>query len=112
MSIGIILDSIDNTLKNNSSRKASPPSVNNGVHVEEKDPGKSETIAVVDKLNKSVDRFNGKLSFHYHEKTHRVIMKVIDPSTDEVLREIPAKDAIKLLEHIQDFLGVIIDESR
>ncbi len=112
MNVGRILDSIDSTLQKNSARGSISHQHANGVEVEEKAPDRQETAAIVEKLNKSVEHFGGKLSFHYHEKTNRVIMKVLDPATHEVVREIPAKDAIKLLEHIQDFLGMLVDESR
>ncbi|PKL37810.1 MAG: hypothetical protein CVV44_15870 [Spirochaetae bacterium HGW-Spirochaetae-1] len=76
------------------------------------EPSKKEIFEAVEKLNYSLAKFGEKISFTYHEKTHRVIMRVIDPETEEVIREIPAKNAIKLLEHIQEFLGTFVDESR
>ena len=113
MSIGKILDSIDMRFKNSSTVREGKARIAKGSSEGSgREPGAEETKVVVDKLNSSVDKFNGRLSFHYHEKTHRVIMKVIDPDTDEVIREIPARDAIKLLEHIQDYLGMLVDESR
>jgi uncharacterized FlaG/YvyC family protein len=39
-------------------------------------------------------------------------MKVINPDTQEVIREVPARNVIKLLEHIQQYLGMFVDESR
>ena len=113
MSIGKILDSIDMRFSNSSTvRESTARFDKNSSDAHEREPGAEETLSVVDKLNSSVEELNGRLSFHYHEKTHRVIMKVIDPQTEEVIREIPARDAIKLLEHIQDYLGMLVDESR
>lgn len=112
MSISKIVDSIDTRFKNSSIRESTARFDRKDAEVNESNPGREETIAVVEKLNESVEKFNGRLSFQYHEKTHRVIMKVIDPSTEEIVREIPAKDAIRLLEHIQDYLGMLVDESR
>ncbi len=112
MNISKIVDSIDMRFKNSSIRESAAQFDRKDAGVNESNPGREETIAVVEKLNESVEKFNGRLTFQYHEKTHRVIMKVIDPSTDEIVREIPAKDAIRLLEHIQDYLGMLVDESR
>ncbi len=66
----------------------------------------------MDRLNKSIETMNERVSFSYHEGTNRVIMKVINPDTQEVIREVPAKNVIRLLEHIQEYIGMFVDESR
>ncbi|MBP7737352.1 MAG: flagellar protein FlaG [Spirochaetes bacterium] len=73
---------------------------------------REEVSEVVDRLNKGVKEIHERMSFSYHEKTQRIIVKVMKNDSDEVIREIPSKEAIRLLEHIQDFLGMIVDESR
>ena len=73
---------------------------------------KEEISDVVEKLNSSVKEMHERMSFSYHEKTQRIVVRFINTDTNEVIREIPAKEAIKLLEHIQDFLGMMVDESR
>lgn len=72
----------------------------------------SEISNIVDQLNKGVRDIHERMSFSYHEKTQRIIVKVMNNDTNEIVREIPSKEAIKLLEHIQDFLGMLVDESR
>jgi flagellar protein FlaG len=67
---------------------------------------------LIDKLNNGVRDIHERISFSYHEKTQRIVVKIVNSDTNEVIREIPPKDAIKLLEHIQDFLGMLVDESR
>jgi flagellar protein FlaG len=73
---------------------------------------REEIADVVDRLNSGVRDMHERLSFSFHEKTQRVVVKIVNTDTNEVIREIPAKEAIKLLEHIQDFLGMMVDESR
>ncbi len=67
---------------------------------------------VVKNLNNIAKNFNEKIQFSFHEKTNRVIIKVINSDTNEVVREIPAKYSMKLLEHFQEYLGLFVDESR
>ena len=76
------------------------------------DLSREEMSSLIDKLNNGVRDIHERLSFSVHEKTHRIIVKIINSETNEVVREIPPKDAIKLLEHIQDFLGMLVDETR
>ena len=65
--------------------------------------------ALVNSLNESLP-YGERVAFSYNEKAHSVIMKVIDNKTSEVIKEIPAKDAVKLVENIREYLGTIIDE--
>ncbi len=67
---------------------------------------------LVDVLNSAARSVNERVSFKFHEKANRVIMKVVDTKTDEVVREIPPKEMIKLLEHMHELIGMFVDESR
>jgi flagellar protein FlaG len=67
---------------------------------------------VVKNLNSITKNFNEKVQFSFHEKSNRIIIKVINSDTNEVVRQIPAKYSIKLLEHFQEHMGLFIDESR
>ncbi len=113
---GVNLDSVDNI--NRYARKPETLS-EKAVPVQpaqkedkSKDLTREEISNLIDKLNNGVRDIHERMSFSFHEKTHRVVVKIINSETDEVIREIPPKDAIKLLEHIQDFLGMVVDESR
>jgi flagellar protein FlaG len=111
----VIIDQIDKFKFKSSIPDGSAASEHHGVDMEHddvKEPTKSEITSAVDKLNSSVAKLRERITFSYHEGTNRVIMRVIDSETSEVIREIPAKNAIKLLEHIKEYLGMFVDESR
>ena len=74
--------------------------------------GNRDAEDVVKNLNSITKNFNEKVQFSFHDKTNRIIIKVINSDTNEVVREIPAKYSLKLLEHFQEYLGLFIDESR
>ena len=67
---------------------------------------------LVDTLNLAAKTVNERVSFRFHEKTNRVIMKFTDSKTNEVIREIPPKEMIRLLEHMHELIGMFVDESR
>jgi flagellar protein FlaG len=67
---------------------------------------------LVDTLNAAAKSVNKRIEFSYHDKINRVIMKVMDTQSNEVIREIPAKEMIRLLEHIHDLIGMFVDEAR
>lgn len=70
------------------------------------------TQQAVDTLNSVLKSLDKTISFSFHEKTQRVIMKVQDATTHETIREIPPKEMIRLLEHMHELVGVFVDESR
>ena len=74
------------------------------------DVSKIDMQDLVNSLNKEASSYGERIAFTYNEKAHSVIMRVIDSKTSEVIREIPAKDAVKLVESIKEYLGMIIDE--
>ena len=71
---------------------------------------KIDMEALVNSLNKESSLYGERITFSYNEKAHSVVMKVINDKTSEVIREIPARDAVKLAENIREYLGTIIDE--
>ena len=67
---------------------------------------------VVDTLNSAAKSINQRVRFSFDEKTDRVIIKFINGDTNEVLREIPPKEMIRLLERMHELIGMVVDESR
>jgi len=65
---------------------------------------------VVEKLNKTSELFNQRLTFKVHEETKRLIVKVIDDRTGEVVKEIPPKEMLELEESISEMIGMILDK--
>jgi len=107
-----IIDKVDTI---NRIRQDNSKNVGNGRHngdVSNKAFAREDIYEAVDKLNDTMGLINERVSFSYHEKTNRIIVKVIDSQTNEVVREIPPRDIIKLQEHIQEYLGMLVDESR
>jgi flagellar protein FlaG len=54
--------------------------------------------------------FNHKLKYTLNYDEHEIIVKVIDPDTDEVIKELPPLAMQKLHSRIQDFIGLLVDE--
>lgn len=85
---------------------------NEADHIAQSQSVNMDVEGVIKNLNNITKNFNEKVQFSFHEKTNRIIIKVINSDTNEVVREIPAKYSMKLLEHFQEYLGLFVDESR
>ncbi len=73
----------------------------------------------INRLNNAVEHVNGKLEFTqtkceitYHKDIKRYAVKILDKNTDEIIREIPAEETIKLIQKLWEFSGFIVDERR
>ena len=50
------------------------------------------------------------LSFRFEKELNRVVVKVIDPQTGELLREIPPESVIEALKQLRKAPGTLVDE--
>lgn len=54
--------------------------------------------------------FRGEAEFKIDRDTNMVVIKIKDPDTGDVIRQIPPELAVKLAKNIQELLGVLMDE--
>jgi flagellar protein FlaG len=74
-------------------------------------PSAKEVEEAVAKLNKSVQDRAQSLEFTIDDDSHRTIVKVIDQSTKEVLRQIPTPEALQIAKSIDARNGgLLVDQ--
>lgn len=66
-----------------------------------------DTVTQLQNLSDFLDR---KVKFNVNEELDRVVIKVIDPSTDKVIKEIPSEEVQEMQIRIKDALGFLFDE--
>jgi flagellar protein FlaG len=54
--------------------------------------------------------FNKKLRFMVDHESHEIMVKVIDPETDKVIKVLPPEELQRLHEKIRETLGFLFDE--
>ena len=77
-----------------------------------REASRQEIDNIVTTLNRAATSVDKRVSFTFNEKTRRVVMKITDPITREVVKQIPSKDMVRILENIHDFVGMFVDEQR
>ena len=71
----------------------------------------AQVKADAQKLQRLSDIVMGrKLQFNVNEELGSVVVKVVDPSTNQVIKEIPSADIQKLKINIRKAIGVLFDE--
>lgn len=69
-----------------------------------------EIKKTADELNKEFLTFDRKLDISVHEKTKQVMVKIVDTSTDKIIREIPPEEVLDTIAKRKELLGIMVDE--
>ncbi|PIC69452.1 flagellar biosynthesis protein FlaG [Sporosarcina sp. P16b] len=70
---------------------------------------KSEAKELTDGMNKFLESANVQLRFKFHEQLNEYYVTIVDPETEEVVREIPPKKLLDIHAAMRDFIGLLID---
>jgi len=66
--------------------------------------------SLADLLQESECSINFQLSFTFHKETEQLVVKVIDPNSNRVIREIPPEELLDLAVRLQEMLGLLFDK--
>ena len=71
---------------------------------------KIEVESAVESINNAIEYINRALRFSIHEDTQRMMVRVVDIATDEVIKELPPEDVLDTVARIREMIGLLIDE--
>ena len=72
---------------------------------------KADIEASAKELQRLSDMVTGhKLRFNVNEETNRVVVTVVNASTNEVIRQIPSEDVQRIQARMKHAIGVLFDE--
>lgn len=77
----------------------------------EKKVSEKDVQNIVRDINSTLQSLHTELSFSVDKETSKMVLKVINTKTQEVIRQIPAEDALRLSSRISKLLGTLIDEN-
>ncbi len=66
-----------------------------------------EVVAV---LNDFVQQIQRDLNFSVDEDSGRTVVKVLDTETQEVIRQIPSKEVLDRIHHLEDIQGLLFKD--
>lgn len=70
----------------------------------------SDIKQAVDSLNGFIEPLQTNLKFVYHDELNEYYVTVVNPLTNEVLREIPPKKMLDMYAAMTETMGILIDE--
>ncbi|MBI9087705.1 MAG: flagellar protein FlaG [Desulfobacterium sp.] len=72
---------------------------------------KEEADEIVETLYELTEMLQTSITFQVDKGTDSVVIKVIDKKTDELIRQIPNKEILKLREKMKEMTGLLLSES-
>ncbi|MEK8209757.1 flagellar protein FlaG [Paenibacillus sp. FSL L8-0696] len=72
--------------------------------------GEEQLIRNIDRAVKALQGPSTSLEISIHEKTHSVMVKVMNKETGELIREIPPEKTLDLVAKMMEIAGILIDQ--
>jgi flagellar protein FlaG len=69
----------------------------------------AELEKAVENLNQALQDIKRELRFSVDDDTGRMIVKVINADTDEVVRQIPSEQLLNAVRHMEQQAGLLLD---
>lgn len=61
-------------------------------------------------MNKKINNSNEEEVFGVHEDTNRIMIKIMDKDTKEVIKEFPPEKTLDMIAKIWEMAGILVDE--
>jgi flagellar protein FlaG len=72
--------------------------------------GEEQLVRSIEKAVKALQGPSTTLEVSIHNKTHAIMVKVLNKETGELIREIPPEKTLDLVAKMMEIAGIIIDE--
>ena len=73
--------------------------------------GAQALVEAIEKAN-HIEKGNTECQFSIHEKTNQIMIKIVDQTTKQVIKEIPSEQILDMIAKMCDLVGVFVDEKR
>jgi flagellar protein FlaG len=62
-----------------------------------------------EKVKEAISQLNRGIRFEIDESTHTIITKIVDKNTNEVIRQIPPQEVVKIAQRLKQSSGVFVN---
>ena len=69
-----------------------------------------EIRKAVETINTQLEIMNRSIQFSIDERSHDIVVKVVDKESGEVIRQVPPENVLRLREHMEKACGLIVEE--
>ena len=73
--------------------------------------GEKPLKEAVEKVQEYIQPFNSNLEFSINKDTERLVVKVVDQSTKEVIRQIPSEEMLAIAKALDSLKGLLVRQT-
>ena len=66
----------------------------------------------IEEMNRKINNTNEEAIFGVHEDTNRIMIKIVDKDTKEVIKEFPPEKTLDMIAKVWEMAGLLVDEKR
>jgi flagellar protein FlaG len=77
---------------------------------QKQEPTGYQIKSAVEHLNNFIEPLKTNLKFELHEELNEYYVTVVDPNTNEVVKEIPSKKILDMYAAMGEYMGFLIDK--
>ncbi len=71
-----------------------------------------QAMELTEEMNDLMDDLQTSLGFFVHEKlNHQIVVEIKNRETDELIKQIPTEEFLAIKEKMEEFRGLILDQS-
>ncbi len=116
MQVGEVVSRINETpvtqtgLKQEGARSPTPIQKGGGEKISlppESDPQSLKEM--VGAIQEELEKLNVRLVFNVDKKTGEIVVKIVDPKTNEVIRQIPPEELLRVREKLDELVGILFE---
>ncbi len=90
--------------------QSSSPKSADDLNKENKEEVKQSLKEAVKNLNAQMDMLNTNIKFGFNDKIEALYVNVLEKSSGKLIRKFPTEEAMKLAEHMKEFVGMLFDK--
>lgn len=106
----IALEGKSEIVQNSNKKPAEGKVIDKKEYIIESVFNKEAVEETVDEINARLVKNDKHLEYSFHDKTNTLVVKIIDTSSGEIVKEIPNTKLLEMAASVWERFGLIIDE--
>ncbi|MDE6737823.1 MAG: flagellar protein FlaG [Lachnospiraceae bacterium] len=78
--------------------------------VQQNQPKNEQLKKAIAEMNRKINNSNEEAVFGVHEDTNRIMIKIMDKDTKEVIKEFPPEKTLDMIARIWEMAGILVDQ--
>ncbi|WP_456432691.1 flagellar protein FlaG [Thermosulfuriphilus sp.] len=71
---------------------------------------KTQLERLAESIEEYLRHLDFKIEFSVHQETDQIVVKVVDPKTGQVIRQIPPEELLKIQEKLHELTGLLFEK--